>query len=85
VIVSDFPRWRWALEGCALFVPPKHPDAIAQAIRYLLARPDDAQEMGLNGVLKVEQLYNWGREEKTLIALYDSLTHTCREDALQAA
>jgi len=85
VIVSDFPRWRWALEGCALFVPPNHPDAIAQAIRYLLARPDDAQEMGLNGVLKVEQLYNWGREEKTLVALYDSLTHTCREDALQAA
>jgi glycosyltransferase involved in cell wall biosynthesis len=85
VIVSDFPRWRSAIEGCALFVPPKHPDAIAEAIRYLMTRPDKAQELGLNGILKVEQLYNWGREEKTLVALYDSLTRTCRENALQAA
>lgn len=85
VIVSDFPRWRWALEGCALFVPPKRPDAIAAAIRYLLTRPDNAQELGLNGILKIEQLYNWGHEEKTLVALYDSLTHTRRESALQAA
>jgi glycosyltransferase involved in cell wall biosynthesis len=85
VVVSDFPRWRSALEGCALFVPPKRPEAIAEGIRYLLARPDRAQEMGLNGLLKVEQLYNWGREEKTLVALYHSLTLRCREDALHAA
>jgi glycosyltransferase involved in cell wall biosynthesis len=43
---------------CGIFVPPGDPQALAQAVRTLLADPLRAQQMGLNGRRHVEQYFN---------------------------
>lgn len=75
IIASDFPLWREIVAGndCGLLVDPLKPEAIAEAIDYLVAHPEDAERMGGNGRLAVENLYNWRNEEQKLLAFYDSI------------
>lgn len=51
-------------------VDPENVEEIAQAIRYLLNDPDEARQMGENGRQAVKEHFNWGVEEKKLLALY---------------
>lgn len=44
-----------------LVVPPEDPEALAEAIRYILRHPDQAREMGENGRQFVEQHFSWRR------------------------
>lgn len=75
VIASDFPLWRRILNdaGCGVCVDPLNPRAIADAIDWIASHPEDARRMGENGRRAVQERYNWGAEEKKLIALYESL------------
>jgi glycosyltransferase involved in cell wall biosynthesis len=75
VISSNFPLWKQIIEGnqCGLCVDPLDPQAIADAIDYLIANPDEAEKMGRNGQRAVQKIYNWSIEEKKLFGLYDSL------------
>lgn len=75
VIASDFPLWREMLKGvnCALFVDPMDTRAIAQAIEYLLANPEEAEEMGRRGQAAVATQFNWNTEARKLVNLYTSL------------
>jgi glycosyltransferase involved in cell wall biosynthesis len=75
VIASNFPLWKQIIEGnqCGLCVDPLNPQAIAEAIDYLVTHPEEAEQMGRNGQKAVQEKYNWGIEEKKLIDLYDSL------------
>jgi glycosyltransferase involved in cell wall biosynthesis len=75
VIASDFPLWRQIVDtaGCGLLVDPLDPAAIAQAMRWVLDRPQEAQEMGRRGRRAIETVYNWEREAQKLLALYDQL------------
>ncbi|MEW5766778.1 MAG: glycosyltransferase family 4 protein [bacterium] len=72
VIASDFPLWREIVEGagCGLLVDPLNPEAIAEAITYLLTHPDEAKNMGLNGRKAIEEKYNWKNEGNKLLELY---------------
>jgi glycosyltransferase involved in cell wall biosynthesis len=72
VITSDFPHWREMVEsvGCGLAVSPRDPAAIANAVRTLLANPEQAAAMGLRGRRAVERQYSWEREQERLVALY---------------
>lgn len=76
VIASNFALWKQIIEGnqCGLCVDPLNPKAIAEAIDYLVTHPEEAEKMGLNGQRAVQELYNWGNEERKLIQLYESLT-----------
>ncbi|MFL1464664.1 glycosyltransferase family 4 protein [Marinobacter sp. HN1S83] len=73
VIASDFPLWRQIIESnqCGLCVDPLDPEAIAQAIDYLITHPEEAEFMGKNGKAAVEQKYNWLIEEKKLFDWYE--------------
>lgn len=54
-------------------VDPENVDEIAGAIRYLLDHPDEARQMGENGRRAVKEEFNWGMEEKKLLALYEDI------------
>ncbi|MBB3185655.1 glycosyltransferase involved in cell wall biosynthesis [Halomonas fontilapidosi] len=75
VIASNFPLWKQIIEGnqCGICVDPLDPQAIADAIDYLVAHPEEAEEMGRNGQRAVQEQYNWSIEEQKLFDLYDSL------------
>ncbi|NER23858.1 MAG: glycosyltransferase family 4 protein [Symploca sp. SIO1C2] len=75
VIASNFPLWQDIIEGnhCGLCVDPLNPQAIAQAIQWIFAHPQEAEQMGKNGRKAVEEKYNWEAEAKKLIALYEKL------------
>ncbi|MBD3726996.1 MAG: glycosyltransferase family 1 protein, partial [Moraxella osloensis] len=53
---------------------PLDPQAIGEAIQYLIDNPVEAEQMGKNGRQAVEQKYNWTIEEQKLLDLYAGLT-----------
>lgn len=75
VIASNFPLWRQIVEGseCGICVDPLAPKEIAAAIDRLVENPVLARRMGENGRRAVHERYNWGVEEKKLLALYENL------------
>lgn len=75
VIASNFPLWREIVEGneCGICVDPLDPQAIAEAIDYLVTHPQDAERMGRNGQRAVAEKYNWGIEEQKLLGFYAAL------------
>jgi glycosyltransferase involved in cell wall biosynthesis len=75
VIASNFPLWREIIEGnqCGLCVNPLDPQAIAEAIDYLVNNPDLALRMGENGRQAIMSKYNWSIEEKKLLAFYSKI------------
>ena len=75
VVASDFPLWREIVEnaGCGLLVNPENPQAISDAITWLLEHTDEAEAMGRRGQVAVNEIYNWPSEGKKLIDLYRTL------------
>lgn len=78
-VASDFPLWRQSIGdvSCGLFVNPKDPKAIAEAIRWLLEHPTEAEAMGQRGRQLILERLNWGTEFVKLTGLYRSL---CQPD-----
>lgn len=76
VVCTDFVLWREFVERwhCGVCVDPESADEIADAIQYLFDHPDEARRMGENGRRAVEEEFNWAREEKKLLALYEELS-----------
>ena len=58
---------------CGICVDPENVEEIASAIRYLLDHPEEARRMGENGRRAVEEFFNWGTEERKLLALYEDI------------
>ena len=75
VVCTDFVLWREFVDRwhCGLCVSPEDPDAIAAAVQYLIDHPEEARRMGENGRRAVEEEFNWGVEEKKLLALYEDI------------
>jgi glycosyltransferase involved in cell wall biosynthesis len=75
VIASDFPLWRSIIEDnvCGICVNPEKPQAIADAIDFLVTNPAVAKRMGENGREMVRVRYNWMNEEKKLVNFYAAL------------
>jgi glycosyltransferase involved in cell wall biosynthesis len=75
VVASDFPLWRSIIQEarCGILVDPIKPTAIAEAIRWFLERPTEAEAMGLRGREAVRRIYNWENEEQKLVELYARL------------
>ncbi|WP_257350251.1 glycosyltransferase family 4 protein [Pseudalkalibacillus decolorationis] len=75
VIASNFPLWKEIVEGndCGICVDPLDIDEVSNAIRQLIDNPEFAQTMGKNGRDAVLELYNWEKESKKLIEIYNKL------------
>jgi len=75
VIASKFPLWKEIVEGakCGICVDPLNPEEIADAIRWIIEHPIEAQEMGEKGRQAVLDKYNWEQESQKLLRLYAKL------------
>ena len=75
VIASNFPLWREIIGGnnCGICVDPMKPKEIAEAIDYVINHPKQAEKMGNNGRIAVEQKYNWENEVEKLLKFYSNL------------
>lgn len=75
LICTDFDLWKEFVERyhCGICVDPQNINEIADAIRYLLGHPEEAKQMGANGRKAVVEEFNWGVEEKKLLALYQDI------------
>jgi len=75
VIASDFPLWREIIVGqdCGLCVDPLDPGAIAVAVDTLVSNPERAEQMGRNGRIAVQSVFNWSIEERKLLQLYSDI------------
>ena len=60
-ISSAFARQKEIVEGsgCRICVDPLNPKAIGEAVQYLIKHSEEAEKMGENGRLAVEEKYNW--------------------------
>ena len=75
VVASDFPSLNAFIKDnlCGICVDPMEPKEIASAVEYLIEHPEEAKQMGLNGRKAVEERYNWNKESKKLLEIYDGL------------
>lgn len=72
VIASDFPLWKELVGGigCGILVDPLSPDAVADAMQWVVDNPDEARRMGLRGREAVARELNWEAESVKLLKLY---------------
>ncbi|HEX5170065.1 MAG TPA: glycosyltransferase family 4 protein [Cyclobacteriaceae bacterium] len=72
VICSNFQTWRAIVEknNCGVCVDPMDPEDISDKIMTILNDPDAATAMGKNGIRAINEVYNWGIEEKKLYGIY---------------
>lgn len=75
VVASDFPLWKSIVETehCGKCVDPLNPKEIAEAIKWFIANPEQARQMGENGRKAIEEKYNWEKESETLVSLYKTI------------
>ena len=75
VIASNFPLWKEIIEGnnCGICVDPLNINEIANAINWIMDNPEQAKRMGENGRKAVETKYNWEKEGKKLLKVYEEL------------
>lgn len=71
VVASDLPQVRQVVTGarCGLVVDTERPEAMAAAIRELLADPN-ARDIGRRGAEAVRDRYNWGVAAGSLLEVY---------------
>jgi glycosyltransferase involved in cell wall biosynthesis len=75
VVASNFPLYREVVEPnhCGLTVDPTRPQEIARAMEYLIEHPHEAKQMGANGRQAVLEKYNWEKESRKLLQIYDAV------------
>jgi glycosyltransferase involved in cell wall biosynthesis len=78
VVASSFPLYRDVVEAhrCGLTVDPAQPREIARAMAYLIEHPQEARQMGENGRRAVLEQYNWEKESRKLLQIYDTVLQT---------
>ena len=59
---------------CGILVEPGNPQAMANAIQWLLEHPQEAEEMGLRGRQAILRTYNWNSQAHLLVQMYRRVT-----------
>jgi glycosyltransferase involved in cell wall biosynthesis len=75
IVSSDLASTRpFVLNGeNGYLVTADDPAAHAEALSKLLVNSAEAQNMGLRGQKLVQDEYNWGKMEKRLLTIYETL------------
>lgn len=74
-ICSDFPLWRKLVEKyeCGICINQDSIEEIIDAMNYIINNKKEAKIMGENGRKAVLEKFNWSREEKKLLKLYENM------------
>ena len=72
-VVTYSPHWKDIFGEFSLFVDPKDPSSLLDAIGRLIDDPELRGRLGANARRFVESGYNWEKETETLLAFYDRL------------
>ena len=77
VVVSDFPVWKKFIDEnkCGFYVSHSDYKATATIIDTLYKNKKLTQKLGRNARRAIELKYNWGFEEKKLLAFYRKILH----------
>jgi glycosyltransferase involved in cell wall biosynthesis len=72
VVASDLPLCREIVQGsgCGILIDPMNPEAVAEAILWLLQHEKEAEAMGLRGQEAVRSRFSWNNEKEKLLNLY---------------
>ena len=72
LLVSRHPMLESLIKenDCGLVVDESNPEAIAEAVGFLLDHPQEAERMGANGREAFLQKYNWDKEEPKFWQVY---------------
>ena len=75
ILASDFPVWKSLIErqNVGICVNPTSPEAIQDAVRWLVANPEKARAMGERGRAAVLSTFNWDHEAARLVGLVREL------------
>jgi len=73
-IMSDFPYWKEMYSECALFVNPHDPKDIVKKVNILIKDKKLREKLGKRGGELIDAEYNWEKESKKLIKLYEDLS-----------
>nr|ADY59230.1 glycosyl transferase group 1 [Rubinisphaera brasiliensis DSM 5305] len=75
VIASNFPLWEGIIKDadCGIVVDPESAESLASAMKWMIANPERAAQMGRNGYEAVKRKYCWEPEYNTLESFYWSL------------
>jgi glycosyltransferase involved in cell wall biosynthesis len=75
ILASNFPVWKSLIEGngVGICVDPGSPDAVRDAVRWLVGHPEEAKAMGERGRAAVLSTYNWDKEAARLVGLMREL------------
>jgi glycosyltransferase involved in cell wall biosynthesis len=63
---------------CGVVIPPNDPVALAQAVAYLYAHPEERLRMGLKGRAIVEESHSWDRRSEDTMTVLDELLESIR-------
>jgi glycosyltransferase involved in cell wall biosynthesis len=76
IVASDLRRLGEIVREirCGILVQPGRPQAIADAIQWLLEHPEAAEAMGNRGRQAILQTYNWRSQEQLLLEMYQRVT-----------
>lgn len=82
VVMPDFGGFPQLCEatGCGLTVDTTDSEALADALRSLLADPARARELGAQGRVAVETRYNWDREQSKLLRVVETAIARSQRD-----
>lgn len=73
VVSTDIPFWRAIVEEtqCGIVVDGADAVQLADAVRWLLEHPAEAEAMGERAKRAAEERYDWKSEGRTLLRLYE--------------
>jgi glycosyltransferase involved in cell wall biosynthesis len=79
IVASNLPRLGEIVQEvqCGILVEPGQPEALAEALQWLLEHPREAQAMGNRGRQAVLQTYNWNPQAQLLLDLYRRVAGGC--------
>lgn len=84
LLVSDLPEWRtmYVKSGLGLACNPEKSESIAEALRWLLDRPDEMRAMGERGRQKITETWSY---EKQFLPVLERMNSNGDEFALAQA